>query len=396
MKLLYIFLFLFLGFVADSQKLLKGIVFDSIKNKPLVNATVFLSGTSFGTKTNEQGNFAIRIPPGKFSLIVIYKGFKTHNEIVDGNKPGDSLAIRLKIKPESSKKTFKSYKKSNWERWSNIFIPYLIGNSINAQYCKIKNTGSFHFFESDETGDLFASADEPLIIDNEALGYIILYKLESFHCNFNTILSHTGYSFFQPMKGDQVKQKRWEINRKEAYFGSIMHFMRSVYFNQIAEEGFDVRFLRKVRNIPNFQQNQNTYDSVFLKKTDSIKTVVPDSSYVIDYNDQILNPDNYKDILGMSLPGDSIAYAKNKYTATLDFNDFLLVVYRGKEAPLVYQQLYNETGMTSQLILTNGRPIEIEANGSYYDPTGLMSLGYWAWSEKIANMLPFDYTPSKQ
>jgi hypothetical protein len=109
-----------------------------------------------------------------------------------------------------------------------------------------------------------------------------------------------------------------------------------------------------------------------------------------------LNPDNYKDILGMSLPGDSIAYAKNKYTATLDFNDFLLVVYRGKEAPLVYQQLYNETGMTSQLILTNGRPIEIEANGSYYDPTGLMSLGYWAWSEKIANMLPFDYTPSKQ
>jgi hypothetical protein len=47
--------------------------------------------------------------------------------------------------------------------------------------------------------------------------------------------------------------------------------------------------------------------------------------------------------------------------------------------------------MQSQLVLVNGLPIEIEANGSYYNPADLMSMGYWAWSEKIANMLPFDF-----
>jgi hypothetical protein len=36
------------------------------------------------------------------------------------------------------------------------------------------------------------------------------------------------------------------------------------------------------------------------------------------------------------------------------------------------------------LVLVNGLPIEIEANGSYYNPADLMSMGYWAWSEKIA------------
>jgi hypothetical protein len=52
--------------------------------------------------------------------------------------------------------------------------------------------------------------------------------------------------------------------------------------------------------------------------------------------------------------------------------------------------------MMSQIVLINDTPIEIEANGSYYSPTDLMALGYWAWSEKIATMLPFDYTPPIQ
>jgi hypothetical protein len=52
--------------------------------------------------------------------------------------------------------------------------------------------------------------------------------------------------------------------------------------------------------------------------------------------------------------------------------------------------------MMSQITLTTGNPVEIEANGSYFDPTNLLSTGYWAWSEKIANMLPFNYKPSKR
>jgi hypothetical protein len=47
--------------------------------------------------------------------------------------------------------------------------------------------------------------------------------------------------------------------------------------------------------------------------------------------------------------------------------------------------------MMSQITLVNQEPIEIQANGSYYQPTNLLSLGYWGWSEKIATMLPFDY-----
>jgi hypothetical protein len=51
--------------------------------------------------------------------------------------------------------------------------------------------------------------------------------------------------------------------------------------------------------------------------------------------------------------------------------------------------------MSSQIVLINGRPIEILANGSYYDPADLMSTGWWSWSEKMADLLPIDYKPEQ-
>src|SRR5439155_26723433 len=110
-----------------------------------------------------------------------------------------------------------------------------------------------------------------------------------------------------------------------------------------------------------------------------------------DYADQVLNPDNYRDVIGLPIPGDSIAYAISKTTAALDFNGFLLVVYRAKNTP-------GEPGeipltLVSQLLLVNGRPLEIEANGSYYDPADLMVSGDWSLPQTISTMLPFDYVP---
>ena len=97
------------------------------------------------------------------------------------------------------------------------------------------------------------------------------------------------------------------------------------------------------------------------------------------------------------LAGDSIAYAVDSITAGLNFKDYLLVIYKNKVAPIEYPQQFpkSSAAMMSQLILINNKPIEIQANGSYHNSVDLMSSGYWAWSEKIAMMLPFDYVPRK-
>lgn len=380
MKLLYTLCFLFLGFFADCQKIVSGIVVNEANKQPVSKAQIFFNGTSIGTTTNEQGEFSIKVPFGRHILVASSPAFETFGQFINSDEAHDSLVIQLKTKSQQPGKAGDGYEREGWEKWGDFFIDNFIGLASNQ--CKIKNTKVLRFQFSTETGDLFASADEPLIIENKILGYTILYKLETFVCNFKTrAIGYNGYSFFQPMIGNTSQQQNWDKRRSEAYLGSLMHFMRSVYRNKLEEEGFDVRSLKKVRSIPAKSIEVDSNNLHFSKTTDS--TATPN-----DIDDQIMNPDNYKDVIGMPLPGDSIAYAIGSTRAGLDFKDFLLVIYRGAA-----EGEQNDVNMTSQLALINKRPIEIEADGSFYNYRDLIALGYWTWSEKIFRLLPFDYSP---
>jgi hypothetical protein len=47
----------------------------------------------------------------------------------------------------------------------------------------------------------------------------------------------------------------------------------------------------------------------------------------------------------------------------------------------------------SNIMLVPPVEIVVLSNGMHFDGTNLLREGYWAYSEKIAYMLPFDYWP---
>jgi hypothetical protein len=51
---------------------------------------------------------------------------------------------------------------------------------------------------------------------------------------------------------------------------------------------------------------------------------------------------------------------------------------------------YLKMNQVSTAYLINDEPLQIEKNGSYFDPMNLLSYGYWGWC-KMAEMLPTDY-----
>jgi hypothetical protein len=402
MKLLYLFCFLLFTLTAYNQKKLKGIVLDEEKNKPISNASVFLNTTSFGTVTNNEGNFELTVPSGKYDLIVSSIGYETYNQTINADNISGLIIVKLKTKSQVMETVVvEPYEKDGWQKWGKLFLESFIGTSPNSFNCTIKNKDVIHFRNSKKNNELSAFADEPLIIENKALGYTLKYQLETFTYNFKSnYLLYVGYPFFQPMKGNAGKQKRWEKRRSEAYFGSMMHFMRSVYRNKINEEGFEVRALQKISNTEK-QRVKQAYSSNMhtVKTANGTNLITHINKDTADYYDRILRQEDYIDVVTKNiLTGDSIAYAVDSTTAGLEFKNYLLIIYKNKIAPIEYRQQLPKNGaaMMSQIVLITGKPVDVEANGSYYDPTNLLSTGYWAWSEKIANMLPFDYNPPKQ
>ena len=391
-----------------------GTVFSADTKQLVPFASVYLSNTSVGTTTNTQGKFFINnFPEGIYDLIVSCMGYEPYQTTIQSNKL-NTIEIFLKPRVQELKEVVvKSYEKDGWSKWGKLFLDCFIGHSAYAANCIIKNTFAIKFRYDKKGRVLSAFANEPLVIINESLGYEIKYDLVSFEYNqAKSLLFYSGYPFFTPMDTKRKgKQNRWEKKRLNTYHGSVMHFMRAIYLNKIADEKFEVRKLIKVRNeekkriqaIVSNKLKANAANGKAIVRIGSNgsfnvgESEFSDSSFY--YNRILGEPDEKSILINQLLPGDSIAYAHDSKTAVLNFTDYLQIIYREKSEPIEYAKMqmrldaYNFQESTIQLI--NNKPIYITSNGMYYSGTDMLSNGFWGWNEKMATMLPFDYKPPK-
>ncbi len=280
-----------------------------------------------------------------------------------------------------------------------------IGTSAFAEDCKLLNKEGIKFRFSKKNNILQAFADERLVIENKALGYIVKYALTRFTFDFNTkMFLYQGYPLFEEMETNRDRiRKKWLSNREEAYYGSMMHFMRSLYRNKLIEQKFEVRKLIKLSS-----EEQKRVKAAYMKAripismngnmvvTDDSKSGLPPDTLAY-YRKVMQDPAGFDILINQLLPGDSIAYAIDSLMAGFEFSDNLQVVYPPKKTPFEYSRTMRRTPselpITSELFRVTRDPIVVLANGNFFEGTNLISSGYWAWSEKIAALLPTDYWP---
>lgn len=409
---LYILVTVLFAFASNAQTL-NGKVLAKDNNQPVGSASVYLSNTSIGTTTNVNGEFTLtNFPSGRYELIVSCIGYEPYQLVVNSN---NLLPITIYLKPrvkELEEVTVEPYEKSGWEKYGKSFLDWFIGKSAFASDCRIKNTEVIRFRFRRKENKLEAYAYEPLIIINEALGYEIKYDLTKFEYNYGSgLLYFGGYPFFVDMETKRKgKIRRWDRKRAETYQGSLMHFMRALYRNKISDEGFEVRqILREFNNekkrvqaiLKNRMKGAAVNGSgkiVFTNGNISLGGDTGDSSTY--YNRIMREPDTKEILINQLLPGDSIAYAFDSVTAALDFKELLQIIYRGKSEPDEYikerRQAKANPFIESRLELINKRPVAVIRSGLYYEGADLISYGYWAFSEKMATMLPYDYKPPKK
>ncbi len=373
---------------------LKGVVLASDSKTPLENANVFLSNTSTGTVTNQRGEFIIPVGVGKFDLITSFIGYETNVQTVS-NLNIEPIVIHLKVKAAGLHDVVvTSFEKDGWEKWGTFFLENFIGTSEWAANCTIKNYKAIRFRHNKKQNKLTAVTNEQLIIENKALGYIVKYQLEEFEFDFkNKYLVSLGFPYFIQMEGGPAKQRRWNNNRATVFFGSMMHFMRALYINRMAEEGFEIRRLVKAPNLEK-RRVREVYRAQTLTSNGGsvINMSIGDST---PYYNRIMNqPDELSTFSPYTITGDSIAYGIDSVIAGLEFENYLHIHYIKAAPPKSYSARSPQNRqMASQVRLADGIGLEVQSSGSFSPPLNLVSYGYWAWSEKMAHMLPLNYKP---
>lgn len=411
MRILLIFIIFITSLSASfAQQALRGKVIASDTKQPIHLANVFLSNTSIGTVTNAEGVFVIdRFPQGRFDVVISCIGYETYVTTIQYAQLPLSIEVILKPKVNILQEVVvEPYEKNGWERYGKFFIENFIGTSALAADCKLKNPETIRFRYNKKENILRAFADEPIVLENRALGYILRYDLKVFEYNYGTrIFYFQGYPLFEDIETDRKRLlNRWERNRTEAYYGSMMHFMRSLFRNQLIEEGFEIRKLikvseeekKRVRNIYNSRTYVNGNGSIVINDSLLGKGNKDSAEY---YRKVMRQPEKMAVLINQLLPGDSIAFAIDSFTAGLYFDDHLQVIYKYKQAPDEYVRMnslsvQSKTPVVSEIFLPRKNAVSVLANGSYFEGLDLITSGYWGWWEKLATMLPFDYKPPKK
>jgi hypothetical protein len=423
MRALIILLFdLFLFATLFGQDKISGKVV-SENNEVLVGASVFIPNTAIGTTTNSAGEFVLNnIPKGSFKLAISFVGYDVLTTNIPATERSSNYMFKLKHKIEELESVVISkYDKGGWPKWGQTFTAAFIGTSAYAENCNIINKEVIRFLYVKESNELHAYADKPLIIENRSLGYRITVELVSFTYDLLTSrVDYQMYSFFEPMQGTEEHMIAWKNNRKEAYAYSLMHFMRSLFSEELKSEGFEVRMIERKTNTEKLRV-QGMYKKEFEIVKDSLnKQELREKSLhrlverrfskdSLKYYRKVLEQDDRtQKIHDKPLPFKQFA-RKSDSTVQLNFENYLLVTYNRKKEPVEYFAFRNVNtedhilpaiGATADtkefpytvLYLTQGIPIEVNENG-YFNNIDLILDGFWGWWERLGTKLPYDYNP---
>lgn len=379
-----------LCFWCGAQSRLVGIVTDAETNSPVPGCSVFITNTSLAGITNKEGHFEIRdIPPGVYKLIISHVAFET----VTYDFTTDKIPAQLQVMTRPKVAVMETvvvggYVTETWEKWGKIFTEYFIGLSANAALSTIKNHKVLRFRFYKKLNKLEVIADAPLIIENKGLGYRISYELEHFEINFSERRNFfAGFTLFTPMKGNNRQLRKWERSRLETYTGSMLHFFRSLYQGDCADQGFEMRAVEKKRNLEKERVTQ-------LYRTYRGKP--PGDSSL--YYEQVISQKSITYEYGALLTVDSIRIIKDGQ-CWITWPHCLQVVNKNKIEEQRYLDYHMERRSRyparSLITLQNEPALFIDPNGNWSPPTGLISEWYWGWSEKVGDMLPLNYLPQE-
>ena len=343
---------------SQSGYTISGKIIDDATKQPLQGASVFAENTTIGTATNDQGFFSLRLPGGGYSIVVTFTGYQTETKRVTAGDAGNNdIVIEIKKKEKSLEEfVVKSTAEvaDGLQKYGGFFLENFIGKTANSKFCTIKNKDVLHFYFSKKRNRLKVLATEPVLIENLALGYNIKYTMDSFTHEYNSAATvYSGYPLFEEMAGNDEAQKvNWLANRKIAYNGSVLHFMRSLYNKQLKEEGFEIQFLIKVNNKDSGFVLKNFYAALNYNKDDSTQTV------------EVMP--NQPDVA---------------------------VIYKNEEPQQAYAAFNPDEPAKFQLSVFSFVPAQsiiIEQNGYYFEQTDFTINQYLGW-EKMADMLPYDF-----
>lgn len=244
-KFLFFLGFIFLYTTFGHSQSISGQVLDARTHEPLETVTVYYDGTTIGTTTNARGEFNLLAEVATQATIVVsYLGYEA--QYFSQEQLQKTTKIYLEEKAEALDAVY--IEDDNWSREKKMkyFKREFLGRDLAAKDCRILNEDAIRLVYRPSKMILAATSNVPIQIKNDHLGYQVAYTIVDFEIQFKPsfngweLVESVFYSGTSSFSETHKKTKRKHIKARElAYKGSVLHFMRSLSAQQLAEQKFE-------------------------------------------------------------------------------------------------------------------------------------------------------------
>jgi hypothetical protein len=376
--------------VMAQSGMIKGKVMSTDLQIPLNEASVFLTNSTYGTATASDGTFTLaNLKPGQYELVVSYVGYESYHQTIMVAQDVTNLKIDMHLKSYGLGEVSVVSHKFSKENFA-MFLKYFLGTSLNAKQCRIANPKVVDLYYNQNDKVLEGHSDDFILIENRALGYRLKYLLNSFkYDGINEIISYGGQPLYEDLKGSKSQKERWHKAREDAYYGSSMHFYRSLLHNELAAQGFKIYHLVRtpnperppqymiVKKIDKFEAQGNIDSANYWKRLYNLRKYIETLGTLPLLPEDILTPTDRPDIFGFTFPHN------------------LYVIYTKKLDEMVDDKIYRPLDMKNfmvSIITLYTKYAFFDLNGVVISNKATLYEGAWA-RNKIPEMLPVDYAP---
>jgi hypothetical protein len=315
-KIIILLLFLILIPVSARAQSINGSIVDAVTNEALPSVNVYFSGTSKGTISDLDGNFEILNYENSQSVFTVsLLGYESQFF----NDPLNTDFSSLKLQPKVGELPAVYIKSDPWsrEKKERYFIKQFLGTTLIAKECKILNLDKVRMHFNLTTSVMSAFSQEPVLIENRDLNYIVAYDLKEFEITFEELsLEHiqisesleipthrmvssyfVGSAFFKELNEKEAKKGWVKRHRKRAYKVSELRLFILIAENRFEEEGYHLVF-----------------DSKKVAVKDHIRSRKKGEFYVVDFREktyEILDSKNFRSAIYLEIPKLVISKAGN-------------------------------------------------------------------------------------
>ncbi|MBO6523197.1 MAG: carboxypeptidase-like regulatory domain-containing protein [Balneolaceae bacterium] len=356
---IFILCFVFTSFLySNTAEILSytisGFVYDEETEEPIPGASVYLSGTTIGTQTLQDGSFSFTTSyQGGAKLVVSFVGYDSKSEDVLLSSSGSAgYTFFLKARITELNEIVVTSSNKEWQNSYRLFREFFIGEGRFSRSVQLRNPEVLNFDE-EENGLVKVTASNPLIIINRALGYRV--EADIIDVAFNKFDKTGAYKIYTnyaelPRASDAAK-RRWANNRKTVYEGSSMHFYRSLVEGTHLKEGFS-----------------------FLTREGGKIVAYDDLNVLTKHYPKLWNP-------------------LREHYSIFELSESQVVVGYGIRFDM-NRNIENPNNLTYISYAGSTPFFLVDSNGLLYDPAHLKYIGKWA-REKASDLLPTDYDPNK-